>query len=51
MRITPAQNDALQMLAQLSGQTHTVLTAVAVPQGAQRWLALSVSSVRFMEVS
>ena len=42
---------ALQMLAQLSGQTHTVLTAVAVQQGAQRWQALSVSSVRFMALS
>ena len=42
---------ALQMLAQLSGQTHTVLTAVVVQQGAQRWQALSVSSVRFMALS
>ncbi|BEU96490.1 Maf family nucleotide pyrophosphatase [Acidovorax sp. DW039] len=42
---------ARQMLAELSGQTHRVLTAVAVQagpqQGAQRLQALSVSEVSF----
>jgi septum formation protein len=38
------------MLAQLSGQEHRVLTAVAVQAGAQRFAALSVSHVRFAEL-
>ena len=39
--------DAARILGLLSGQTHEVLTAVAVQHGAQRLQALSVSSVRF----
>ena len=39
--------DARAMLAQLSGQTHEVLTAVALAHGTQRVQALSVSRVRF----
>ena len=42
---------AQAMLRKLSGQTHEVLTAVAVQQGDQRWQALSVSKVRFMAMS
>ena len=42
---------AQAMLRQLSGQTHEVLTAVALQHGAQRWQALCVSSVRFMAMS
>lgn len=44
-------DDAKAMLRQLSGQTHTVLTAVALQHGAQRLQALSVSQVRFMALS
>ncbi len=40
-------DDARRMLAQLSGQEHQVLTAVALAAGGQRWAALSVSQVRF----
>ena len=43
-------DDARHMLAQLSGQEHRVLTAVAVQAGAQRFSALSVSHVRFAEL-
>lgn len=43
-------DDARHMLAQLSGQEHRVLTAVAVQAGAQRFAALSVSHVRFAEL-
>ena len=39
------------MLQALSGQTHRVLTAVAVASGAQRSQALSVSQVRFAHLS
>jgi septum formation protein len=42
---------ARRMLAQLTGQTHRVLTAVALGQGEQRWEVLSVSSVRFAPMS
>lgn len=38
--------DAVRMLQRLAGQTHRVLTAVAVQQGAQRVSALSTSWVR-----
>ena len=39
------------MLRKLSGQTHEVLTAVALQQGALRLQALSVSRVRFMAMT
>jgi septum formation protein len=39
--------DAQRMLAELSGKTHRVLTAVAVGQGKRREQALSVSRVTF----
>ena len=39
--------DAVRILKQLSGQTHRVLTAVAVQKGRQRVSALSASWVRF----
>ena len=42
---------ARRMLAELSGHTHRVLTAVALQAGAQRWAALSVSQVTFAELS
>lgn len=42
---------AQTMLRKLSGQTHEVLTAVALQHGAQRLQALSVSKVRFMAMS
>lgn len=37
--------DAQRMLGELAGQTHRVLTAVAMQHGTQRWAALSVSRV------
>jgi septum formation protein len=37
--------DAERMLSEMAGQTHRVLTAVAVQHGAQRWQALSTSRV------
>lgn len=43
--------DAQRMLRKLSGQTHEVLTAVALQQGALRLQALSVSRVRFMAMT
>lgn len=43
--------EATAMLSQLSGQTHEVLTAVALQQGTQRLQALCVSTVRFMPMS
>lgn len=43
--------EAAAMLNQLSGQTHEVLTAVALQQGSQRLQALCVSKVRFMPMS
>jgi septum formation protein len=39
--------DAKRMLAELAGQTHRVLTAVAVQSGRQRHEALSISRVTF----
>ncbi len=42
---------AAQMLAQLSGHTHRVLTAVALAHGGRQWEALSVSTVRFAALS
>jgi septum formation protein len=43
--------DAVRMLGDLSGQTHSVLTAVAVGQGAQVLQACSESSVTFAVLS
>jgi septum formation protein len=43
--------DAVRMLGELAGQTHRVLTAVAVQHGAQRLMALSTSRVRFADLS
>ena len=43
--------DAQRMLRKLSGQTHEVLTAVALQQGALRLQALSLSRVRFMAMT
>lgn len=42
---------AQAMLAELSGRSHRVLTAVAVQAGRRRFAALSVSQVRFAELS
>ena len=39
--------DAVRMLAELSGATHRVLTAIAVQSGAKRFDALSTSRVSF----
>jgi septum formation protein len=39
--------DAQRMLAELSGGTHRVLTAVAIQHGAQRFETVSVSQVTF----
>jgi septum formation protein len=43
--------DALRMLGDLSGQTHVVLTAVAIGQGEQLLQACSESSVTFAALS
>lgn len=43
--------EARFMLARLAGQTHRVLTAVAVQKGRKREAALSVSWVRFASMS
>jgi septum formation protein len=43
--------EARRMLAQLAGQTHRVLTAVALGHGNNRWEAISVSTVRFAAMS
>lgn len=43
--------DAARMLAELSGRTHRVLTAVALQVGRKRLSALSVSSVQFAALS
>jgi septum formation protein len=43
--------DARRMLAELSGRTHRVLTAVAVQVGSHRLAALSVSHVTFAELT
>lgn len=40
-------SDARRMLGELAGQTHRVLTAVAVQAGRKRWQALSDSRVSF----
>ena len=45
------REDALRMLARLSGRTHEVLTAVALATGAGVALRVSVSSVRFRTLS
>ena len=42
---------AAQMLAQLSGRTHRVLTAVALAHGKRRWQVLRTSTVRFEAMS
>ena len=44
-------DDAARMLAELSGHTHRVLTAMALQVGSKRLTALSVSSVQFAELS
>lgn len=44
-------DEAAAMLQALSGRTHRVLTAVAVSSGAQHFMALSVSRVRFAPLS
>jgi septum formation protein len=50
--LKPADADeALAMLRALAGRTHRVLSAVAVAAGTQRHLRLSVSKVRFAEMS
>ncbi len=43
--------DAVRILQALSGQTHRVLTAVAVQSGRKRLAAVSVSRVTFCEMS
>lgn len=43
--------DAARMLAELSGRTHRVLTAVAVQSGRRRLQALSTSRVSFAELT
>ena len=43
--------DAKRMLAELSGQSHRVLTAVAVQSGRKRFGALSTSKVTFDEMT
>jgi septum formation protein len=43
--------DAIRMLQALSGQTHRVLTAVAVQSGPKRLAAVSVSRVSFCKMS
>lgn len=44
-------NEAKAMLRKLSGQSHEVLTAVALQNGTQRLQTLSISKVRFMAMS
>jgi septum formation protein len=43
--------DARRMLSQLSGQTHRVLTAIAIQKGAFHVQALSTSKVSFSEMN
>jgi septum formation protein len=43
--------DAMQMLRELSGNTHEVVTAVAVTNGAQTYHDVSVSRVRFRDLN
>ena len=45
------EKDARRMLAELSGATHRVLTAVAVQSGRRRFAALSTSRVSFEAMS
>ncbi|KQT10704.1 Maf family protein [Ramlibacter sp. Leaf400] len=45
------ERDAARMLRELSGNTHRVLTAVAVQKGARRHEALSDSRVSFSDLS
>lgn len=45
------EEDAARMLKMLSGTTHRVLTAVALQHGTRRQAALSVSRVRFAEMT
>ena len=45
------EQDARRMLAELSGATHRVLTAVAVQSGRRRFAALSTSKVSFEAMS
>lgn len=44
-------DDARRMLARLAGRTHSVFTAIALQNGRQRHVALSVSEVRFAPLS
>ena len=43
--------DALRMLTELSGQTHRVLTAVAIQSGRKRFDALNTSKVTFARMT
>jgi septum formation protein len=45
------QDEALNMLARLSGLSHQVLTGVAVRDGRETRVALSTTDVRFREIS
>ena len=45
------RDDGLAMLGRLSGRTHEVLTAVALAHSSEVTLRLSVSTVRFRELS
>jgi septum formation protein len=45
------RGDGLDMLGRLSGRTHEVLTAVALAHSSEVTLRLSVSTVRFRELS
>jgi len=44
------ENNALDMLAQLSGRRHKVMTGVAILAGSRLQTALSVTEVRFREI-
>ena len=44
------EQDALDMLARLSGQSHRVLTGVAIVSGDRVWRDLSVTRVSFREI-
>ncbi len=43
-------DDALSMLARLSGQTHQVMTGIALRRGASLQTALSITEVKFREI-
>lgn len=45
------QAHAAQMLSELSGRTHQVITSVALLQGETQWLETSISNVRFRMLS